>query len=256
MKLERQVQHKTLFNGEKRLWVAYSEDEVPPEIHYEYWKTHNYDRVTTEGKVIWILSDDGMVVPIYSVAHVKGTIVLRGPFGTFLLPRNKRKEAVMHVLFSNRAQVEDYAGYKKKPGALQKALVCKLAAHGMDVGEIIDVLCVSKDSERAKRLKRYYRSEECSIMVREEVRNILNNCGLTEEKVVTMLLDAHEVAKGKSDAANMLRATENLVDMYGLKDKAKESTTNTLELDSEVEDLERLESVKERLKLTQKLEAQ
>jgi len=93
-------------------------------------------------------------------------------------------------------------------------------------------------------------------MVREEVRNILNNCGLTEEKVVTMLLDAHEVAKSKSDAANMLRATENLVDMYGLKDKAKESTTNTLELDSEVEDLERLESVKERLKLTQKLETQ
>ena len=89
-------------------------------------------------------------------------------------------------------------------------------------------------------------------MIKDEVREILQRVGLTEDRVVQMLLDAHEVAKEKRDAANMLRATENLVDMYGLKDKAKETQTRTLEIESEVEDLQRLENVKERAKLTQK----
>ena len=69
-----------------------------------------------------------------------------------------------------------------------------------------------------------------------------------------MLLEAHDVAKEKRDASNMLRATENLIDMHGLKDKAKETNTQTIEIGSEVEDLQRLENVKERLKLQQKTE--
>lgn len=89
-------------------------------------------------------------------------------------------------------------------------------------------------------------------MVREEVKEILSRMGLTEERVVQMLLEAHDVAKEKRDASNMLRATENLIDMHGLKDKTKETTTRTLELESSTEDLAKLERVQERIKLEQK----
>ena len=89
-------------------------------------------------------------------------------------------------------------------------------------------------------------------MIKDEVRRVLSNCGLTEEKVVQMMLDAYAKADKKGDVGNMIRATENFVDLYGLKDKPKETTTRTFELGTEVEDLDRLENVKERIKLTQK----
>lgn len=91
-------------------------------------------------------------------------------------------------------------------------------------------------------------------MVREEVRKILENCGVTEEAVVKMLLEAREVALEKKDAANMLRAAENFVDMYGMKEKDRQIDTRTFEVESEVEDLKKLEKVSDRLKLTQKEE--
>ena len=52
----------------------------------------------------------------------------------------------------------------------------------------------------------------------------------------------------------MLRAAENFVDMYGMKEKDRQTDTRTFEVESEVEDLKKLEKVSDRLKLTQKEE--
>lgn len=253
--LERRIAHTKLFNGETRTYHAYRVDEVPPDVSYEYWKKQHYDGPRINGgEIVHVLSDDGMVVPIFHVAYIRSGIVLRGPWGVFLLPRTHTNKAYMRVLGENVAQVEDYFSYKRVPNALLRGVVTRLAAHGLDVNEILSFTCVDPSGCKAMRIKKFLRSEECHRMIREEVRQILNNCGMTEEKVIKMLLDAHDVAKLKNDAANMLRAAENLVDMYGLKDKMKETTTQTLEIGSEVEDLQRLESVKERLKLQQKTE--
>lgn len=127
-----------------------------------------------------------------------------------------------------------------------------MAAHGLDVEEIVSLLCVSETSSRANHIRKYYKSKECVKMVREEVREILRRVGLSEERVVEMLIEAHDTAKEKRDASNMLRATENLIDMYGMKEKNKESVTRTLEVESSTEDLERLERVQERVKIEQK----
>ncbi len=248
------MQHRTLFNGECRLWTAYSVDECPPDIEYVPWRDYQYSEANCRDKVFHVLSDDGMVVPVFSVGYIRTGIVLKTAFGHFVLtPRNKSK-CRMHVLVENQGQLEDYAGRKHCSSAMTEAVVSQLAAHGLELNEILKILTVHPLGEKGKRISKFYKSEECRNMIRNEVRTILNNCGITEESVVKMLMDAHEIAKEKRDCSNMLRATETLVEMYGLKDKAKETTTNTIEIGSEVEDLQRLENVKERLKLQQKTE--
>jgi hypothetical protein len=254
MKLERRIQHKTLFNGECRLWTAYSVDECPKDIEYVPWRQFEYTEENCRDKVFHVLSDDGMVVPVFNVGYIKTGIVLKTPFGHYVLAPMNKGQSVMNVLVENQGQLEDYAGRKRHSSAMTEAVVSQLAAHGLELNEIIKILTLHPFGQKAQRIRKFYKSEECRNMIRDEVRTILNNCGITEESVIKMLLEAHEVAKEKRDCSNMLRATENLVDMYGLKDKAKETTTQTFEIGSEVEDLQRLENVKERLKLQQKTE--
>lgn len=254
MKLERRIQHKTLFNGECRLWTAYSVDECPKDVEYVPWREFEYTEENCRDKVFHVLSDDGMVVPVFNVGYIKTGIVLKTPFGHYVLAPMNKGQSVMNVLVENQGQLEDYAGRKHHSSAMTEAVVSQLAAHGMELNEIIKILTLHPFGQKAQKIRKFYKSEECRNMIRDEVRTILNNCGITEEAVVKMLLEAHEVAKEKRDCSNMLRATENLVDMYGLKDKAKETTTQTIEIGNEVEDLQRLENVKERLKLQQKVE--
>ena len=252
--LRREVQHRTRFGGEKRVHEAFLEaDAIERGIDYTPWRRlHIPKKGFPENETIWILSDDGVVFPIYGIRFTRDKqLIVESAFGHFGLPR-RRHLGKINVLSSSKVRTEDFVRSKRQPRTHLRGNIIQMAAHGLDVDEIVSLLCVSSASERADYIKSFYKSEECVNMVREEVKEILSRMGLTEERVVQMLLDAHDVAKEKRDASNMLRATENLIDMHGLKDKAKETTTRSLELESSTEDLEKLERVQERIKLEQK----
>lgn len=254
MVLERTIKHKTRFNGETRQYFAYRPDEAK-ELGIEFvpWRRiHVPKRGIKQNSTIWVLSDDGLVVPVYGTKFTRNRqLILETPFGHFPLPRTRYK-GVMNILSTSRAQTEDFVSGRGQPKHLLSSNIVQMAAHGLDVEEIVSLLCVSETSSRANHIRKYYKSKECVKMVREEVREILRRVGLSEERVVEMLIEAHDTAKEKRDASNMLRATENLIDMYGMKEKNKESVTRTLEVESSTEDLERLERVQERVKIEQK----
>jgi len=256
MILERRVQHRSLFGGKTINWQAFDEEEAKKRgIPYSYWKDLHYSKELAESVPFYVLSDDGIVVPIHSIAFIRSGIVLKSAFGYYHLPYSNAQyynsRAKMLVLAENRSQTEDYISHKYTKGALLDGAVVRMAANGLDIGEIVNILCVSPKSQRAQKIKKFYKSEECTKMVREEVKKILESCGITEQTVIEMLLDAMKVAKEKRDAANMLRAAENFVDMYGMKDKDRQIDTRTFELESESEDLAKLEKVSNRIKLSQ-----
>ena len=255
MKLERTVRHTTKFGGRNITYTALDEPEAKAAgLEYRYWKDIDY--VPMAEGLFYILSDDKMVVPIFCVGYGRTGFVLRSAFGNFIINKHYRRDTTLFVLPENRSRPDEFRRkYRLTPQQL-KSVVATFAARGMEMLEIIDTLCLDKGSPKARTIKKFYMSEECTHMVREEVRAILTKVGITEEKVIQMLMDAHQTAKDKRDVSNMLRSVENLIDIYGLKDKMKETQTRSLELGSEVEDLARLESVKEHLKLTQKTESE
>lgn len=252
--LVRKIEHKSKFEGKTITYQAYYEaDAYNAGIEFEYWKSHSY----TEQKECFfhVSSDDGIVFPVYRVHFTKRYIVLSSPFGNFILPRHNHTYAKIVFLPDNRAGKED--SWQACPEVFKpvKKIVATFAARGMSLNEIQEAMCNQgsiRPSHKRNFIRKFYKSEECTKMIREEVHKILENVGLTEEKVITMLLDAYDTALQKNDAANMIRSTENLIDLYGLKDKPKETLTRTIEIGSEVEDLQKLESVKERVKLSQK----
>lgn len=253
--IERRIKHRNRFGGQIRTYRAFSEEEAEANhIPYVYWRDHHYTVLNGDSEPFYVLSDDGVVVPIHTVGFTKVAIVLRSAFGTFILPRFRKKDAKMTVLAENRGFESDFVSKKHYPFNGLKRVIATMSAHGLAMDEIVDSLCEDNSGRRAKLIRKIYKTEEISNMIREEVKTILTNVGLTEESVVKMLLEAHEVAKDKKDAANMIRAIENLVDMYGLKEKEKETVTQQVSLDTTVEDLARLEKVKEHIKLEQKTE--
>lgn len=250
--LSRTIKHAKRFNGETRTWYAYTEAEAAENgIEYGYWRDASRTASEySEANPQYVLTDDKYVIPVFDICPMRGSVILKTPFGYYPMPRDARRTAEM-IVVGKRALSENQDSLYRKSRKTTNAIVAQLAAHGLTLNEVLAMLDIAPQSDRERAIKRFYASKECNQMIREEVKNILRACDITEEKVIRMLLEAHEVAKGKRDASNMLRATENLVDMFGLKDKVKETTTQTIEIGSEVEDLERLESVKERLKLSQ-----
>jgi len=252
--LQRTVKHTSKFGGATIVYTCLPKAEADAQgIEYEYWKTKHYTGM--EEGLFYVLSDDDIVVPIYAVSFTKYAVCLRSAFGIFLLSRYGRtKEASLIILPENRHKPEDYMRHSTATRDGLHNVIAVFAARGLSQDEIVASMCQDGRSRKAETIRKFYKSEEANKMIREEVRQILNNCDITEEKVVRMLMDAHQTAKDKRDVSNMLRSVENLIDIFGLKDKLKETRTDTIELGSEVEDLERLENVRQRIKLTQKHE--
>ena len=207
----------------RRVHEAFLEaDAIERGIDYTPWRRlHIPKKGFPQNETIWILSDDGVVFPIYGIRFTRDKqLIVESPFGHFGLPR-RRHLGKINVLSSSKVRTEDYVRSKRQPRTHLRGNIIQMAAHGLDADEIVSLLCVSSASERADYIKSFYKSEECVKMVREEVKEILSRMGLTEERVVQMLLELTTLRKKKRDASNMLRATENLIDMHGLKDKGR-----------------------------------
>ena len=84
-------------------------------------------------------------------------------------------------------------------------------------------------SAKKRTIKRWMRSEVFKSMVKEERIKLLQDNAFGEEDVVTMLKEAIDMAKSKSDVSNYMRAIENIQDMLGMKDRDKIVETTQIE---------------------------
>lgn len=249
----RRVQHGKSRGGQIVEYRAYYEsDAINDGLEYVYWK--NFDTSKNYDVPQYIMSDDWIVFPIISIFHAKTFTVLRSPFGNFILPIKKNTETKIIFLPENRTVVLDNAS---KCNANEKALkttIAVMSAHGMSKSEIIGSLCADTrnlNNKKAILIKKFLGTEECALMIREEVRQVLARVGLTEETVIQNLVKAYDLAEKKQDVSNMNRSVETMIDLFGLTDKETIKQTKNLELTTETTDLEKLESVKDSVKLTQ-----
>lgn len=249
----RRVHSKGNYKGEIIEYQAYYEsDAIYEGIEYIYWRDIDTKR---RGKFLtYVISDDGIVFPVIGIGSIDGAYVLRSPFGNFILPVRRKTEIKLIFLPENRAgNLETVSKCSDKENAL-KTTVAVMAAHGMTRKDIVDALCIDTrgiSNRKVTFINKFLGSEECSIMIREEVRQVLQRVGLTEETVIRNLVKAYDLAASKQDVSNMNRSVETMIDLFGLTEKDTTKQTKQLELTSETTDLHKLESVKDTVKLTQ-----
>jgi hypothetical protein len=81
----------------------------------------------------------------------------------------------------------------------------------------------------------------------------MDDKGITQEMVLDLHLEAIEVARSKRDPSNMLRATENLMDLLEMK-PGKRIVTESMEFGLTTGIQNQIESEEKRVKLAQKTE--
>ena len=61
------------------------------------------------------------------------------------------------------------------------------------------------------------KKEEVQEMIDKEIARVLSAKGITQETVIDMIMEAADLSRTKKQAANLLRAAEDLRDIFGMK---------------------------------------
>ena len=102
-------------------------------------------------------------------------------------------------------------------------------------------------------VRRLFKQQEVKEVIEEKLKKTLLDKGITQDMVLDLHLEAIDVARKKKDPSNMLRATENLMDLLEMKPGKKVITESMdFSLTSSIQD--QIESEEKRVKLEQKIE--
>ena len=195
-------------------------------LKYIYWKK------AKEGD--YAISDDGYVAKVIKTKQYnnggKGIRnYIRMPWGyIFYSPIrdnqtfNATGRESIHTL-SGKREIE----VKVKKQKMQDAAL--FYAIQPDAEIVIQTVYGDIKSAKKRTIKRWMKSEVFKSMVKEERIKLLQDNAFGEEDVITMIKEAIEMAKSKSDVSNYMRAIENIQDMLGMKDRDKLVETTQIE---------------------------
>ena len=237
------IKHKDI--GAKT-YEIYTQEEADKEgLEYNHW------RDAREGQ--WALSDDGFVSKVIKRKSYKGTnkidnVYLRFAWGyTFYNPggRGGRELKVggrkSNTTMSGKRPIEVKAKQEKMKN------LAMVYAQTMNTDETIERVCGEVNFGEKKRIKRYMRTEVFKGMVREELKGLLSDHGMTETYTLELLQKAIKKCEDKGDTTNLMRAVENLQDMHGMKDKHLVKTTDTIEATSTTKLIDELREEEQKL---------
>ena len=215
--------------GDKRAttYKIYKQSEAEGKgISYKYWK------YALPGD--WGISDDDYVAQVisrrdYQDKAGRDNVYLRFPWGyTFYCPKYKSRPLKVKGRETNVTQTgESYIKVQSKQSKMQ-ALAMMFAVKP-DYDLAIEWVLGDVNTSQRRKWKRTMKTETFKGMVREELGKRLTDHGLDEDFTLDLLKEAIELAQGKKDITNLLKAVENLQDMHGMKDKHLVKTVDKLE---------------------------
>jgi len=225
---------------------VYTEDEAKDlGIRYKHWKDCDVDD--------WGISDDGFVAVCVGKKVYPSDELVKFPYGC-MFTHGKGK-----LLFEPHWESQSFNGIgygdwkeqemrrTRTKDAVKLYVGYLMSGDKPDWGKIGNVY--RPDQKRPDlTAKRLFKTEGIQKMIDKEMQRIFEEKGITKGSVVDLRMEAIEIAKSKSDSANMLRGVEGLESLMGMKPTSK-TVTDTLELDatSQVSDLIEKEDVKLRL---------
>ena len=101
--------------------------------------------------------------------------------------------------------------------------------------------------------KRLFKEKVVKNMIEEKMKEVLSEKGIDRGFVLDTIKKAINIAEEKEDPSNMLRATENLVDMLEMKPN-KKITTDTLQIDMTNQIMDNIETEEKKMVAEHKTE--
>lgn len=218
------INHPKNKGGQKTYQIYRKEEADKQGIDYVYWTE------AEEGG--WALSDDEYVAPVikrklYPNDRGGHSIYLKTPWGYIMWnPQYPTKK----FLVEGRRSAYTYTGdqkIKQSAPQLEKLAMCYAQTMNRDLA--IDMAFGSLPGNKHSMWRRRMKSEVFKDMVRKELATLLSSHGLTEDYTLDLLTETIDLAKGKKDVTNLMRAIENLQNMHGMNEKNKVKTTTQLE---------------------------
>ena len=244
-------------NGMKKTYFVYTKDEADNDnIRYEHWKEVEPG---DHG-----LTDDGYVAvcigkKVYTDKQKRERAFVKLSCAVGWVSKNTQMLYEPNRDFGLYSQVKpDYWVNREIRSTRFKNAVTAyveqvLSSTGVN-WDIIGNIYRPEQEIPAATVRRLFKQQEVREVIDKKLKEILLNKGITKELVLDLHLEAIDIARNKSDPSNMLRGTENLMDLLEMK-PGKSITTESIEfgVSSSIADQIALEEKK--LKLSQKTEA-
>ena len=230
------IKHKG--DSEETNYSIYQQQEARERnITYKYWKDADIgdNALTDDNYVACVLSRRE-----YTDNTGRKNVYMRFPFGyTFFSPKYKVKPLnalgrKTNVTMTGKSYLEVQSKQNKMKSLAMMFAIKPDYDQAMEwaLGEL-------NDSQRRK-WKRTMKTEIFQNMVRDELAKRLTDHGLGEDYTLDLLKEAIELAQGKKDITNLLKAVDNLQDMHGMKEKHLLKTTDKIEAFSSVKLIDEL----------------
>ena len=230
-------------------YPIYKETEAKERnLQYKPWKDANIgDNALTDDKyVATVLSRRE-----YTDNTGRKNIYMRFPFGyTFFSPKHKTRPLYAKGRKTNTTMSgKPYLEVQSKQNKM-KALAMMFAIKP-DYEQAIEWALGEVNDSQKRKWKRTMKTETFQGMVREELAKRLTDHGLDEDYTLDLLKEAIELAQGKKDVTNLLKAVDNLQDMHGMKEKHLLKTTDSIEAFSSVKLIDELKEEEKSFKAQQ-----
>jgi len=105
----------------------------------------------------------------------------------------------------------------------------------------------------AATVRRLFKQQEVRQVIDKKLKESLLEKGITQDMMLDLHMEAIDIARKKKDPSNMLRATENLMDLLEMK-PGKRVVTESLDYSVTSSIADQIESEEKKLKLAQKIE--
>jgi len=227
-------------------------------VDYPVYKESDYSKKTVWWKDCrpgdWGLSDDGYVAEcIARNEYEKGTEMVF-PYGKQWVTKKSKLEFIPHY------QTQSYGSVSKK-SYMEQELQRSRTTNVLDAyityvmaGKTPDFYKLGQmyrpdHKEPVWSVKRLLKTKGMKQMIKDKMKEVLDERGIDEGFVLDTMKDAIEVAKVKEDSGNMIRAAKELGDFLDMKPKSK-TQTDTLELDITHQIQDNFEKQKKKLTAT------
>jgi hypothetical protein len=191
------------------------------------------------------LTDDKYVATVLSRREYtdntgRKNIYMRFPFGyTFFSPKHKIRPLIVKGRETNVTLTgKPYLEVQSKQNKMKS--LAMMFAIKPDYEQAMEWALGELNDSQKRRWKRTMKTEIFQNMVRDELAKRLTEHGLDEDYTLDLLKEAIELAQGKKDITNLLKAVDNLQDMHGMKEKHLLKTTDKLEAFSSVKLIDEL----------------
>ena len=233
------IHHKG--DKEATCYHIYRKDEADERsIIYKKWQE------AEEGE--YALSDDGYVAKVITKSTYKPTsIYIRLAYGyTFF---NPNYSSVTLNASGRRANntISGKTHWEVVANGQKMKNLAMVYAQTMNYDKAIEHVIKEPTDNQRIMWKRRMKKEKFKDMVRDELKKLIQEHGLTEDYTLDLFEETIRKAKDKGDVTNLMRAIENLQDMHGMKDKHLIKTTESLEATSNVKLIDELREEEEKL---------